>query len=62
MDSPPVLFDIGSELGDSYVEAMTLAGEYVSVTLTRGRALRLRAHQEGRHSEHRKVRGGRHVQ
>lgn len=28
MDSPPVLFDIGTELGDSYVEAMTLAGQY----------------------------------
>src|SRR5919109_895482 len=28
MDSPPVLFDIASELGDSYVAAMQLAGEY----------------------------------
>src|SRR5213593_2664983 len=28
MDSPPVLFDVGSELGESYVSAMTLAGEY----------------------------------
>ena len=28
MDSPPVLFEIGSELGDSYVAAMELAGEY----------------------------------
>jgi tRNA-splicing ligase RtcB (3'-phosphate/5'-hydroxy nucleic acid ligase) len=28
MDSPPVLFDAGSELGESYVAAMTLAGEY----------------------------------
>jgi tRNA-splicing ligase RtcB len=28
MDSPPVLFAVDSELGQSYVEAMTLAGEY----------------------------------
>jgi tRNA-splicing ligase RtcB len=28
MDSPPVLFEIGSELGESYVSAMELAGEY----------------------------------
>ena len=28
MDSPPVLLEIGSELGDSYVAAMELAGEY----------------------------------
>jgi tRNA-splicing ligase RtcB len=28
MDSPPVLFEIGSELGESYVSAMALAGEY----------------------------------
>jgi tRNA-splicing ligase RtcB len=28
MDSPPVLLAIDSELGQSYVEAMTLAGEY----------------------------------
>jgi tRNA-splicing ligase RtcB (3'-phosphate/5'-hydroxy nucleic acid ligase) len=28
MDSPPVLLDIGSELGESYVSAMQLAGEY----------------------------------
>ena len=28
MDSPPVLFEVGSELGDSYVGAMELAGEY----------------------------------
>ena len=28
MDSPPVLFEVGSELGDSYVSAMQLAGEY----------------------------------
>jgi tRNA-splicing ligase RtcB (3'-phosphate/5'-hydroxy nucleic acid ligase) len=28
MDSPPVLFEIGSELGDAYIEAMQLAGEY----------------------------------
>ena len=28
MDSPPVLFEIGSELGESYVAAMELAGEY----------------------------------
>jgi tRNA-splicing ligase RtcB len=27
MDSPPVLFDVGSELGQSYLEAMTLAGD-----------------------------------
>ena len=28
MDSPPVLFEIGSEFGESYVSAMQLAGEY----------------------------------
>lgn len=28
MDSPPVLFDTNSELGQSYIEAMTLAGKY----------------------------------
>src|SRR5215467_12239310 len=28
MDSPPVLFELGMELGDSYVAAMELAGEY----------------------------------
>ncbi len=28
MDSPPVLFEVGSELGESYVSAMELAGEY----------------------------------
>jgi tRNA-splicing ligase RtcB len=28
MDSPPVLFELGSVLGDSYVAAMELAGEY----------------------------------
>jgi tRNA-splicing ligase RtcB (3'-phosphate/5'-hydroxy nucleic acid ligase) len=28
MDSPPVLLEAGSELGDSYVSAMQLAGEY----------------------------------
>jgi tRNA-splicing ligase RtcB len=28
MDSPPVLFPVGSELGQAYVEAMSLAGEY----------------------------------
>jgi tRNA-splicing ligase RtcB len=28
MDSPPVLFELGSELGDAYVAAMQLAGEY----------------------------------
>ncbi len=28
MDSPPVLFEAGSELGESYVAAMQLAGEY----------------------------------
>src|SRR5207244_11135639 len=28
MDSPPVLFEFGSELGDAYVAAMELAGEY----------------------------------
>jgi tRNA-splicing ligase RtcB len=28
MDSPPVLFEAGSELGQSYIEAMQLAGEY----------------------------------
>jgi tRNA-splicing ligase RtcB len=28
MDSPPVLFEVGSELADAYVSAMELAGEY----------------------------------
>ncbi len=28
MDSPPVLFEVGSELGDAYVAAMELAGAY----------------------------------
>jgi tRNA-splicing ligase RtcB len=28
MDSPPVLFDAGSDLGEAYVTAMQLAGEY----------------------------------
>jgi tRNA-splicing ligase RtcB len=28
MDSPPVLFPVGSELGESYIAAMGLAGEY----------------------------------
>jgi tRNA-splicing ligase RtcB (3'-phosphate/5'-hydroxy nucleic acid ligase) len=28
MDSPPVLFEVGSELGQSYIAAMQLAGEY----------------------------------
>jgi tRNA-splicing ligase RtcB len=28
MDSPPVLFEVGSELAESYVSAMQLAGEY----------------------------------
>jgi tRNA-splicing ligase RtcB (3'-phosphate/5'-hydroxy nucleic acid ligase) len=28
MDSPPVLLEIGTELGDSYVAAMQLSGEY----------------------------------
>ena len=28
MDSPPVLFEVGSELGQAYVEAMQLAGGY----------------------------------
>jgi tRNA-splicing ligase RtcB len=28
MDSPPVLFEVGSELGESYVAAMELAGAY----------------------------------
>jgi tRNA-splicing ligase RtcB (3'-phosphate/5'-hydroxy nucleic acid ligase) len=28
MDSPPVLLEIGTELGDSYISAMELAGEY----------------------------------
>ena len=28
MDSPPVLLEVGSELGDAYVAAMELAGEY----------------------------------
>jgi tRNA-splicing ligase RtcB (3'-phosphate/5'-hydroxy nucleic acid ligase) len=28
MDSPPILFEVGSELGEAYVSAMELAGEY----------------------------------
>src|SRR5262249_27874688 len=28
MDSPPVLFPVGSELGEAYIAAMELAGEY----------------------------------
>jgi tRNA-splicing ligase RtcB len=28
MDSPPVLFEVGSELGESYITAMEIAGEY----------------------------------
>lgn len=28
MDSPPIVFPIDSELGQAYIEAMTLAGEY----------------------------------
>ena len=28
MDSPPVLFEVDSELGEAYVAAMELAGEY----------------------------------
>jgi tRNA-splicing ligase RtcB len=28
MDSPPVLLEVGTELGDSYIAAMQLAGEY----------------------------------
>jgi tRNA-splicing ligase RtcB (3'-phosphate/5'-hydroxy nucleic acid ligase) len=28
MDSPPVLFEIDSDLGQAYIEAMTLAGDY----------------------------------
>jgi tRNA-splicing ligase RtcB len=28
MDSPPVLFELGSELGEAYIAAMELAGEY----------------------------------
>lgn len=28
MDAPPILFDAGSEVGQSYIEAMNLAGEY----------------------------------
>jgi len=28
MDSPPVLFEVGSELGEAYLTAMELAGEY----------------------------------
>ncbi|HYZ77105.1 MAG TPA: RtcB family protein [Gaiellaceae bacterium] len=28
MDSPPVLFEVGSELGESYIAAMQIAGEY----------------------------------
>jgi tRNA-splicing ligase RtcB (3'-phosphate/5'-hydroxy nucleic acid ligase) len=28
MDSPPVLFEVGSELGEAYIAAMELAGEY----------------------------------
>ena len=28
MDSPPVLFETASDVGQSYIAAMTLAGEY----------------------------------
>jgi tRNA-splicing ligase RtcB len=28
MDAPPILFDVKSDIGQSYIEAMTLAGEY----------------------------------
>ena len=28
MDSPPVLFEVDSELGESYIAAMQLAGDY----------------------------------
>jgi len=28
MDAPPTLFEVGSELGNMYIEAMTLAGKY----------------------------------
>ena len=28
MDSPPVLLEVGTELGESYIEAMGLAGDY----------------------------------
>lgn len=28
MDSPPIIFETNSEIGQSYIEAMTLAGEY----------------------------------
>jgi tRNA-splicing ligase RtcB len=28
MDSPPVLFEVDSDLGQAYIEAMTLAGDY----------------------------------
>jgi tRNA-splicing ligase RtcB len=28
MDSPPVLFEVGSDVGDAYISAMELAGEY----------------------------------
>jgi tRNA-splicing ligase RtcB len=28
MDSPPVLLEVGTELGDAYIEAMELAGDY----------------------------------
>jgi RNA-splicing ligase RtcB len=28
MDSPPVLLEVGTELGDAYIEAMQLAGQY----------------------------------
>src|ERR671930_71271 len=28
MDSPPILFEVGSELGDAYIAAMELAGAY----------------------------------
>src|SRR6059058_5244181 len=34
MDSPPVLFEVGSELGDAYVAAMELAGEYAYADAT----------------------------
>ena len=42
MDSPPVLFEVGSELGESYVAATELAGEGADSRVTkvlRGRAV-----------------------
>ncbi|MGO9903517.1 MAG: RtcB family protein [Solirubrobacteraceae bacterium] len=34
MDSPPVLLELGTELGDSYIAAMQLAGEYAYAAAT----------------------------